>query len=247
MGDLHHLAVVVTGASSGIGRATAAAFAMRGAATLLVGRDAERLDDAAGSIPDAVALRADLTAPHAADLVVAAALDAFGRIDVLVNNAGAFATAPLAGTDEHLLATLLQTNVTAPAALARAALPTLAASRGSIVNVSSTFGHRAAPGASAYAASKAALESLTRSWSVELADKGIRVNAVAPGPTATPILQRAGLTPEQAADHERDMIRRVPLARLGAPEEVAEVIVDIAISPYVTGQVLAVDGGLSVA
>src|SRR5690606_22390790 len=132
-----------------------------------------------------------------------------------------------------------------PTLLARAALPHLKRTRGSISNVSSTFGHRPSPGAAHYGASKAALEHLTRPWALELAADGVRVNAVAPGPTETPMLERSGLTPEQVAAIKEAEAQRIPLGRRGEPEEVARWIVLLASpeSAWVTGQVVGVDGG----
>src|SRR5690606_31528826 len=134
--------------------------------------------------------------------------------------------------------------------LARAALPHLRSARGSIVNISSTFGHKAAPALSHYAASKAALEHMTRCWALELAPMGIRVNAVAAGPTETDFLvERMGLSAAQAESVKAEERARIPLGRRGSPDEVARWIVSIA-SPaagWITGQILTVDGGLNIA
>ncbi|HWA50750.1 MAG TPA: SDR family oxidoreductase, partial [Dongiaceae bacterium] len=137
-----------------------------------------------------------------------------------------------------------------PSLLSAAALPYLAASKGAIVNVSSTFGHKAAAGLSHYAASKAALDHLTRCWALELAPQGIRVNAVAAGPTESGALTgMMGLSPEQAEAVKEREREQIPLQRRGNPEEVARWIVALAdpASEWVTGQVIAVDGGLALA
>lgn len=141
-------------------------------------------------------------------------------------------------------------NVFGPSLLAAAALPFLAATQGAIINISSTFGHKAAAGLSHYAASKAALEHLTRCWALEVAPLGVRVNAVAAGPTQSGALTgMMGLSTEQAAAVEAEERERIPLKRRGNPEEVARWIVLLADpdSDWLTGQVITVDGGLELA
>jgi NAD(P)-dependent dehydrogenase (short-subunit alcohol dehydrogenase family) len=123
----------------------------------------------------------------------------------------------------------------------------LEVSRGTIVNISSAAGHKAAPGAAHYGASKAALESLTRSWALELAPHGIRVNAIAPGPTETPVFRKAGLPEEMVQPVKEAFVKQVPLGRMASTEEVVRWVVAIAepSGTWVTGQVLSIDGGMS--
>jgi NAD(P)-dependent dehydrogenase (short-subunit alcohol dehydrogenase family) len=238
--------VIVTGAGSGIGRATAAAFADAGAHVLGVGRRADALAGTAAHHPAIASFPADITQDGAPEAVVQAALGRWGRIDVLVNNAGAFAAMPLGRVTAARITQLLAINVVAPSLLASAALPYLKASRGAIVNVSSTFGHRPVAGAGHYGASKAALEQLTRSWALELAPDGIRVNAVAAGPTESEALTAAGLPGAVIDQIKADEAARIPLGRRGEPAEVAAWILRLAgaHTAWLTGQILTVDGGL---
>lgn len=188
--------VLVTGAGSGIGRATAHAFADEGAHVVAVGRREAALVETAGHDPSRISpLVADLTAADGPETVVRTALDRHGRLDVLVNNAGIVNARSLRTYTRATVEPLLATNLLAPVLLTQAALPALEDSRGVIVNVTTSVGQRGWPGNSLYAAGKAALEVLTRSWAVELAPLGIRVAAVAPGAVDTPIGDHAGHTP----------------------------------------------------
>ncbi|MFG2061246.1 SDR family NAD(P)-dependent oxidoreductase [Micromonospora sp. NPDC048871] len=245
MNDVQRRVVVVTGAGTGIGRATARGFSADGAQVLAVGRRSAPLADTATGHPLITPLAVDVTAADAPRRVIDAALDRYGRLDVLVNNAGIAAAGPLAELDEAATHAQFATNLLAPARLTHAALGALAASRGVIVNVTTAVGQRAWPGASMYAAGKAALDSLTRSWAVELAPRGIRVVAVAPGAIDTPIGEHQGLSPQQRAALRRWQIDRTPLGRLGTPEEVAWAIGRLCepAAGFLTGVVLPVDGG----
>jgi NAD(P)-dependent dehydrogenase (short-subunit alcohol dehydrogenase family) len=240
---------IVTGGTSGIGRATALSFARHGAKVIITGRRVAPLREAMADHPNIAGCTADVSVPADAWRTIDETLNAWGRVDILVNNAGAGAMLPMAEATAEKITNIFAVNVLGPSLISAAALPYLAASRGAIVNVSSTLGRKAAAGLSHYAASKAALDQLTRCWALELAPLGVRVNAVAAGPTESGALTgMMGLSPEEAEavkERERDQI---PLKRRGNPEEVARWIVSLAdaASDWVTGQVMTIDGGLGI-
>lgn len=239
--------VIVTGGSSGIGRATALRFAAQGDKVAITGRRPAPIQATAAEHANIVGVVADAASPTDAGRTVAETLDRWGRLDALINNAGAGAILPLAEATAERITEILSVNVVGPSLLAAAALPHLQNTRGTIINVSSTFGHK--PGAllSHYAASKAALEHLTRCWALELAPVGIRVNAVAAGPTESGALTgMMGLSPEQAASLKEQERAQIPLGRRGIPDDIANWIVRLADpeAGWTTGQVIAVDGGL---
>lgn len=241
--------VIITGGGTGIGRAAALQFAQAGASIVVVGRRATPLEEVASVSDRIVPIVADIQQEPAIRDIVHSATKRWGRIDVVVNNAGAFAQRPLENIDQQLVTSLFATNIVGPTLLSQAALPYLKVTQGSIVNISSTFGHKASPMISHYAASKAALEHLTRCWALELAPYRIRVNAVGPGPTETGILERSGLSASIVEHIKEEETVRVPLGRRGTSEEVAAWIVDLAnpTASWLTGQVIAIDGGLRIA
>ena len=239
--------VIVTGASSGIGRAAALRFAREGATVLAVGRDRGSLDGLAESAGSGrfVALVADVTSADAPDAIVRASLDAAGRIDVLVNAAGIISSGSVESTSDADWDEMLDINLRAPFRLIRAAAPHLVESRGSVVNVSSVTGLRAFPGVLAYCVSKAGVDQLTRCAALELAPKGVRVNAVNPGVVVTNLHRRSGMGEDNYASFLERSRTTHPLGRPGTAEEIAELIYFLAsgASGWITGETISIDGG----
>lgn len=238
--------VVVTGATSGIGRATALAFAREGASLVAVGRNRRALKVLAGEAPLATcAVEVDVTTADAPDLIVRTALEAFGRMDVLVNAAGVIATAPVESTEDEQWDRLMDVNVRAPFRLMRAAFPHLHATRGNVVNVSSVNGLRAFPGMTAYCTSKAAMDHLTRCAALDWAPCGLRVNAVNPGVTVTNLHRRGGMAEEAYATFLDRAKQTHPLGRPGEAADIASLILYLAsdAAGWITGETIAVDGG----
>jgi NAD(P)-dependent dehydrogenase (short-subunit alcohol dehydrogenase family) len=248
MKTLKDSVVIITGGGSGIGRATALSFASLGARVLITGRRATSLDETAKNQQNIETLVADAAESEDASRTIARAIELWGHLDVLVNNAGAGAIMPLADISARRIIDIFAVNVLGPSLLAKEALPYLKETKGSIINISSTYGSKAGVGLSHYGASKAALEYLTRSWALELAPDGIRVNAVAVGPTETGALEgMMRLSRQQAESVKQKEKEQIPLGRRGTPDDVSRWVVSLAdpASDWITGQVLAVDGGLS--
>ena len=240
---------IVTGASSGIGRAAARRLAGGGCQVLAVGRDASALESVCREIESAggraEACVADVTAVDAPETIVRRAAQAGAGIDVLVNAAGIIASGGVMETSDEAWDGMLDINVRAPFRLLRAAAPALIERRGAVVNVSSVAGLRAFPGLASYCVSKAAVDQLTRCAALDLAPKGVRVNAVNPGVVVTNLHRRGGMDPGKYADFLERSRTTHPLGRPGTPEEIADLIAFL-VSPesgWITGETIAIDGG----
>jgi NAD(P)-dependent dehydrogenase (short-subunit alcohol dehydrogenase family) len=241
--------VLVTGALTGIGRATAVAFARKGAKLVVAGRRdeaGEALADELRSLgSEADFIHADVRKEDEVRALVDETVARFGRLDVAVNNAGTEGqVGPITDQTAETYAATFDTNVLGVILSMKHEVRAMQGQgSGSIVNISSTYGHEGAPGASVYVGSKHAVEGITKSVALEIAESGIRVNGVAPGPTDTGMLTRFTGTPENKAA----LVTGVPMGRLGLTEELADGVVFISSdeASYITGHILNIDGGHS--
>ncbi|MET9388577.1 glucose 1-dehydrogenase [Streptomyces sp. NPDC002928] len=239
--------ILITGALSGIGRASAVAFAKKGANVVVAGRRDKAGNALAEELrsfgSEAEFINADVRKEDDVRALVDETVARFGRLDVAVNNAGTEGRpGPITDQTADTYAATFDTNVLGVILSMKHQVRVMQGQgSGSIINISSTYGHEGAPGASVYVGSKHAVEGITKSVALEVATSGIRVNAVAPGPTDTGMLTRFTGTPENKAA----LASEVPLGRLGLPKELADAIVFIASdeASYITGHVLNVDGG----
>ena len=239
--------VLVTGANSGIGESAAVAFQEAGAKVFGLARRKEAIEAARNKHPHIRWLLADVSKESDVNAAVGALVKEAGRLDVVVNNAGGGTFTSLADSTADSVRSQFEVNVFGPTFVLRAALPALTASKGTVVNIGSAAGHKAVPGAAHYGATKAALEALTRSWALELAPLGIRVNLIAPGPTETPVFGKLGAPPEAVEAVKAQFVKMVPLGRIASPPEIARWILQLSDPSvtWVTGQILSIDGGMS--
>jgi meso-butanediol dehydrogenase/(S,S)-butanediol dehydrogenase/diacetyl reductase len=236
--------VVITGAASGIGAATARRFAAEGATLVLADIDVEGASAVANECGDASALATDVTQPSEVEALLQSTLDRHGRLDVLFNNAGIMGAGTLPELEIDTWQSVIDIDLNSVFYGCRAAIPHFRAQGGGIIvntaSISGIGGDYALP---SYNAAKAAVVNLTRSLAIEHADQNIRVNSVCPGPIATPMTAAVEAMPEIAAEYAQ----AIPMGRLGEPEEIAGVVAFLA-SPdasYITGAAIVVDGGLT--
>ena len=237
---------VVTGGNSGIGLATAKLFRAEGAKVVISGRNQKTLDEAVKAIGgDVLGVRADVSKSEDINRLFAAVAEKWGKIDILFANAGIGKFVPVADATESHFDEIFDINVRGLFFTVQKALPHLNDGSAIVLNAS-VVDELGMPGASVYSASKAAVRSFARTLTAELADRGIRINVVSPGPVPTTILERTGMSQAAIDETLRGLVSQVPMKRAGRPEEVADAVLFLSgpESSYITGVDLNVDGGM---
>ena len=238
---------LITGGSSGIGMATAKRFISEGASVVIVARDQAKLDAALQDLgPKATAVQADVSKIANLDAIFAHIKARHGRLDIVFANAGGGEPGKLDQLTEEQFDFTFDLNVKGVFFLVQKALPLLA-DGGAIVLTTSIANVKGIPGAGGYSASKAAVRAFARTWTMELKDRRIRVNAVSPGPIDTPLHQTIGANNPEVMKRAAAMVAQVPVGRIGQPEEVAAAVTFLASdqASFITGVELSVDGGLT--
>lgn len=248
--DLHGRVAIVSGGSSGMGAAVVASLAACGASVVVGGRDEARTREVVTSVVKqggtAVPVLGDVAASATADLLVASAVEEFGRLDIVVSAAGVIHRADALSTDDEQWRQVMAVNVDGPFFLSRAAIPAIRnTGAGSIINISSTCGLVGAAGLAAYCASKGAVSNLTRAMALDHAAEGIRINAVCPGAVETPMLSSGHRSGRTIDDVRASNLVSIPEGRIPEASEIADVVLFLAsdASRHITGTNMPIDGG----
>lgn len=242
MENFENSVVLITGGGTGIGKATASAFIVQGAKVVITGRRQSVIDQTVQELgSQAYGIAGDISKHGEPARVIEEVISKFGRLDVLVNNAGTGSMGPLSETSDEVIENIYRTNVFAPLALIREATSYLAESKGVVINISSVTSSGMMPGVVAYASSKAAVDHTTKLLAVELGPVGIRVNAIAPGLTDTDISADVKSNEEMLGM----VISQTPLGRLGEPKDIANAVLLLSDNRagWITGQCVQAGGG----
>lgn len=246
MTSLQGKKAVITGGNSGIGFATAKDFIEKGAQVLITGRDAEKVKQAASDL-GAIGVVADQSKLEDLDYLVSQAKEHLGTVDILFVNAGIFAPAPVGSISEEMFDHQMGINFKGAVFTVEKFIPILSEGA-AITNLSSVNAYTGMTNTAVYAASKAALNSYTRTAATELAPKNIRINSVNPGPVSTPIFGKTGMPEEQLQGFASAMQNRIPLKRFGQPEDIAHLVSFLSSNDasFITGAEYNIDGGINV-
>ena len=248
MKAMENKVAVVTGGGKGIGLGIAKAFAGQGARVVIAGRHEDVLKKACEENEGFSYVVADITKSEDVSRIVSYVKENFRRLDILVNNAGWCPVMPITEVTMKDYDAAFDLDVRALVDMTIQSLDLLKESKGNIINMSSVGGQNPGPNLSMYAGAKAAVENFTKAWAVELAPYGVRVNAIAPGAIETDIWKVPGLTEEESRKHLEESAARIPMKRMGQPEEIGRGAVFLADerNSYITGTVLTIDGGISI-
>lgn len=246
MNHLNEKIAVVTGGNSGIGYSTAKKLKEDGATVIIIGRSSEKVNAAAAEL-GVKGITADVKDLSAIDKAVSEVKSEFGNVDILFVNAGIFAPAPVGQISEEMFDNQMGINFKGAVFTVEKFLPILN-DGGSIINLSSVNAYTGMPNTAVYGASKAAMNSYTRTAATELAPRKIRVNAVNPGPVYTPIFGKTGMPEDQLSGFAAAMENRIPLKRFGKPEDIAELVAFLVSdrASFITGAEYNIDGGINV-
>ncbi len=246
MRDLNGKIAVVTGGNSGIGYASAKKLKERGANVIITGRSTEKVETASKEL-GVTGFVADVKDLNAMDNLVSNVESQFGKVDILFVNAGIFAPAPIGQISEEMFDNQMGINFKGALFTIEKFLPILN-DGSSIINLSSVNAYTGMPNTAVYAASKAALNSYTRTAATELAPRKIRINSINPGPIATPIFEKTGMPEDQLKGFAEAMQNRIPLKRFGQPEDVANLVCFLASdeASFITGGEYNIDGGINI-
>lgn len=244
--NTREMSIIITGGCSGLGFGMAKRFSTQGAKVTICGRREDKVKDAKKSLGDNVsAIVADITKNSDRKKLIQAGLDHGGKINALINNAGNMYRGSIDNLDQNELLNIFNTNVVSGMMLLGESKKYLAKTKGVNIFIGSVHNRRAFPGASPYAATKGALETLTKVLAAELGNEKIRVNCVVPGGVYTEINQRAGIFDDDTAKKRLEKMASIhALGRIGTPEEIAEAVEYLICSEWTTGAILDVDGGL---
>lgn len=246
MNNLKGKIAIVTGGNSGIGYASAKEFKTQGATVVITGRDSERVETAAQEL-GVKGIVADVTSLSAIENLVEQVKTGYGKVDVLFVNAGIFQPAPVGQISEEMFDHQMGINFKGAVFTTEKFLPILN-DGASIINLSSVNAYTGMPNTAVYAASKAALNSYTRTAATELAPRNIRINSVNPGPVSTPIFEKTGMEEEQLNGFAKAMQDRIPLKRFGQPGDIAKLVSFLASddASFITGSEYNIDGGINI-
>ncbi len=242
MENFNNKVVLITGGGTGIGKATASAFIAKGATVVITGRRQEVLEQTTQELgSQSYAIAGDVSKSGEPSRIIERVIRKFGRLDVLINNAGTGSMGPLSHTTDEVIESIYRTNVFAPLALIREATVHLTETKGCVINISSVAASGMMQGVAAYASSKAAVEHATRLLAAELGPMGIRVNAVAPGLTDTDITEEVKANEQMLGM----IIAQTPMGRLGEPKDIANAVLLLSNSDagWITGQCVQAGGG----